>query len=136
MTFDHREADDIIIAVPHWNVDSLLDVEIWYQQWERYLMPFCRKMDVVIILDNFEVNVEVASEWGKRRAEVNNKYIRYGYRVNSKMQVSTFIKTSGIRYQAATAEAPTLEDAIAEILLQRQKWGTDAVGTNFAPPVK
>lgn len=115
------EKNDIVIATPKWKIESEAECRGWYDEWVTYLSKFLRKVDCIIILDEFSVNSEVASEWSAYRAKINNEFIRYGYRVNPELAVSLFTKTSGLRYQAATAEAASVEDAIQAILEERKK---------------
>jgi hypothetical protein len=121
--FRYDPDNDVIIATPEWNIESEQGCEEWRQQWVDFLEPYGRKMDCIMVLDKFHVAAEIASTWGKRRAEINKKYIRFSFRVNSEMQVRTFVLTSGIRYDAASAEAVSVEAAIEGIRDARIKAG-------------
>jgi hypothetical protein len=122
IVFEHDTINDIIIAKPVWKVTSLEDCEIWYNQWVDYLSKFNRKMDVVIILDDFTIDVGIAAEWGKYRAMINNDHTRFSYRINPTLLTGAFIKTSGSIYHAASDEAPSIEMAYEAIKADRKKF--------------
>lgn len=119
--FVHDTKTDIVIATPKWKIETEDDCRNWYNEWVSYLSTFSRKVDCIIILDDFSVGSEANAEWGAYRAKINNEFIRFGYRVNPELAVSLFVKTSGIRYRAATAEAASVEDAVQAILEERKK---------------
>jgi hypothetical protein len=121
--FKYDPHDDVVVATPEWSIETEQDCEVWRQQWVDFLEPYGRKMDCVMVLDHFHVAAGIAAAWGKHRAEINKKYIRYSFRVNSEMQVRTFALTSGIRYDAASAEAVSVEAAIEGIRDARRKAG-------------
>jgi hypothetical protein len=123
MFFKYDKQNDIVIATPNWNIVDENDCQVWYDEWVSYLKIFNRKMDCIMVLDDFKVNPEIASRWGEYRAKINRDHIRYGYRVNPDFSVSIHIKTSGIRYNAASAEAASVEDAIEAIKAARQAEG-------------
>ncbi len=119
--FSHDEKNDIVIATPHWNVETKEECEIWYNQWVEYLSKFDRKMDVIMILNDFNVRASYSVEWGHYRVKVLHEFTRFSYRVNPNLSAGIFIKTSGIRYNASTNEANSLEAAIAAIMEDRKK---------------
>jgi hypothetical protein len=121
MNFTYDDVNDIVIAAPQWNIRSKEDCEVWYKQWESHLATFGRKVDCIMILDDFHVDARIASEWGEYRAKINNDHIRYSFRVNADPTVRLFVQTSGIRFNAASGEAPTVEGAIEGILDARKK---------------
>jgi hypothetical protein len=112
--------DDIIIATPIWSIKTVEDCDAWYQQWVDYLTPFHRKMDCVMILNDFHVSGQVGRAWGERRAMINNTLLRHSFRVNSDMVVSSLVQLSGVLYDAATGEAKSIEAAIQGIHARRQ----------------
>ena len=119
--FSYDEKNDIVIAIPHWNVESLEDCKVWYDQWVDYMSKFDGKKDVIMILDNFNVKASYSVEWGQYRVKVLHEYTRFSYRVNPNLSTGIFIKTSGVRYNASTNEANSLEAAIAAIKEDRKK---------------
>jgi hypothetical protein len=121
IVFEHDTINDILIARPVWEIISRDDCETWYNQWVDYLSKFNRKMDVIIILDDFTIDVEIAAEWGKYRAMINNEYTRFSYRVNPSLLTGAFIKTSGVIYHAASDEALSIEMAYEAIKADRKK---------------
>ena len=119
--FKHDTVNDIIIATPRWNIVTKEDCEVWFRQWEAEVSKHGRKVDCIMILDDFHVDARIASQWGEYRAKVNNMYIRHSFRVNADPTVQLFIQTSGVRFNAASGEAATVEGAIEGILDARKK---------------
>jgi hypothetical protein len=68
-----------------------------------------------MVLDDFHVEGSIASIWGEFRARINNEHLRHSFRVHSDWMVRTFVLTSGLRYNAATGEAASIEAAIEGI---------------------
>ena len=122
--FSHDKANDIVVAVPKWKIASLQDCEAWFDEWAAHLAKYKRKVDCIVVLDDFHVDARIAAEWGEYRARLNKTYFRHSYRVHADQTVKLFIKTSGIRFNAATGEATTVEDAVAGILHARTKSGS------------
>lgn len=79
--FRHDAANDIVIAVPKWTIQSKDDCEVWFGQWVAGLSKYGRKVDCVVVLDDFHVDTQIASTWGEYRARLNN--IHSAYRVDS-----------------------------------------------------
>ena len=119
--FTYDKANDVVVAVPKWTIASQQDCEAWFGEWSAYLSTYGRKVDCVVVLDDFHIDARIAAQWGEYRAKLNNTYFRHSYRVNADQTVKLFIQTSGIRFNAATGEATTVEDAIAGILDARKK---------------
>jgi len=121
INFNHDKVNDIVIAQPKWIIESKEDCEIWYQQWADYLSKFGKKIDIVVDLKEFKVAPQIAEGWGEYRAKLNNSFFRFSYRVSPELLTGIFIKTSGVRYHAATKEANSIESAIVAIKEERKK---------------
>jgi hypothetical protein len=121
MEFEYDRANDVIIGTPHGKVEADADVLEWYEQWVKYLQPFQRRMDVVIILDHFTISPTVGSKWGEYRAKIHKQFTRYSYRVHPDSRVRLYSHTSGVRYDVAREEAASVEDAIEGIKAARKK---------------
>jgi hypothetical protein len=119
MEFTYDDDNDIVTAIPKWHIQTEEECRLWHDEWVEYLQKFGRKMDCIMILTNFKLDADIGSVWGRYRAEINNRFIRYGYRVNPDMAVSLYVKTSGIRYNAATAEAADYDSAVKAIMAAR-----------------
>ena len=119
--FRYDPDEDIVVATPEWRIKTEQDCDDWRRHWEGFLEPFGRKMDCIMVLDKFHVAAGIADAWGLRRAEINKKYIRFSYRVKAEMHVQTFTLTSGIRYDAASDQAASVEAAIERIRDARKK---------------
>ena len=122
--FKHDKESDIVIATLHWNIESVEDCEIWYKQWVDFLTPFKRKVDAIMVLDDFHVKASYSVEWGKYRVKILHDYTRFTYRVNSDLTTGIFVKTSGARYNASTKEANSVEAAKEAIRKDRENEGT------------
>lgn len=123
MEFNYDEAHDIVIVTPHWRIETKEDCETWYNQWVDYAIQFGRKMDAIMVLNDFYVKAGVSVEWGQYRVKILKEHTRYTYRVSPELTTGIFIKTSGIRYNASTNEANSVEAAIQAILSDREKDG-------------
>jgi hypothetical protein len=77
-------------------------------------------MDCVMVLDDFHIEPTIASKWGEFRAKLIKELTRFSFRVHADQTVKIFVRTSGMRFNAATNEAETVDDAIAGILAARQ----------------
>lgn len=119
--FTYDKANDIVVAIPKWTIASQQDCDVWFNEWATHLSDYGRKVDCVVVLDDFHVDAQIAARWGEYRAKLNNTYFRHSYRVHADPTVKLFIHTSGVRFNAATGEAATVEDAIAGILDARKK---------------
>ncbi len=128
--FRYDATNDIVIASPRWSIQTEEDVQVWSGQYETYFTRFSRKMDFIVVLDEFEVATAVGSHWGVYRAKLNNEFTRFSFRVRTPKKVRLFVNTSGVRHHARTDEVATVEEAIERILAARVKEGvgrTDAV---------
>lgn len=53
--FEYDVARDVVIATPHWRIETEDDVRAWYAQYEAYFEPLGRRVDVVFVLDHFDL---------------------------------------------------------------------------------
>jgi hypothetical protein len=118
--FHYDEENDLVIATPHWKIAAEADAIAWYGQYERYMKRFGRKMDFVVVLDDFEVHPSIGAKWGEYRAKVHQEFMRFSYRVHSSRDVKLFVNTSSVRYRLSNDEAASVEDAIEGILEARR----------------
>jgi hypothetical protein len=118
--FTYDERNDIVIFTLHWKIETKADVFLWYQQHLTYLKRFPEKKDVILVLDDFVVTPSIGVFWGEQRAKLALEMLS-SFRVHLKSQAQFYTNTSGIKYNATTAEAATVEDAIAGILAARKK---------------
>ena len=119
--FTYDAAKDIVIAVPKWDIETKEDCEVWYAQWEAHMSKYGRKLDCVVVLDDFHIGPRIASAWGEYRAKLNNTHFRHSFRVHADPTVKLFIQTSGVRFNAASGEAATVDGAIEGILDARKQ---------------
>lgn len=117
--FHYDALNDIVVATPHWCIENAEDAREWYKQYKDYMSRFGRPMDFVVVLDHFEVKAAAGTVWGEYRAKVHQQFIRFSYRVHSTNRVKLFVNTSGVRYNVATQEAASIEDAVEGIKASR-----------------
>jgi hypothetical protein len=118
--FKYDSENDIVIATPHWNIETKEDVLTWFGQYEAYMKQFHRKLDFIVVLDDFRIGPSIGVLWGEYRAKVHQRFARFNYRVHSNNRVKLFVNTSGVRYDIATEEAATVEDAVEGIKAARR----------------
>jgi hypothetical protein len=118
--FKYDLRNDIVVAIPHWRIETRDDVLVWYSQYETYMKRFNCKKDFIVVLDDFVIGPAIGAVWGESRAKVHQNFTRFNYRVHSNNRVKLFVNTSGVRYNVATEEAATVEDAIEGIKAARR----------------
>lgn len=118
--FRYDSENDIIVAIPHWKIATPEDVSEWYRQWETYMSAYKRKMDLVVVLDDFVVETVIGPVWGEARARVHKNFIGHNFRVHSNTKVKLFVNTSGVKYDVSTLEAASVEDGIEGIKATRR----------------
>jgi hypothetical protein len=117
--FRYDTANDIVVAVPRWKIETPEDVLEWFRQYEAYMLFFRRKMDMIVVLDHFEIAPAIGVLWGEYRRRLHETFTRHSYRVHSNNRVRLYVNTSGARYNTATLEAASVDDAIAGIKAAR-----------------
>ena len=120
--FRYDAENDIVIATPHWNIETEEDVKEWSSQYETYFRTnFDRRVDSIFVLDDFQIQTAIAVLWGEYRARLHKRFTGLSFRVHSHRRVLLFVQTSGARYDVAAQEAATVEDAIEGIKAARQR---------------
>src|SRR5688572_10513496 len=119
--FRHDKTNDVIIATVFWDIKTEEDVRVWAQQWHDHLGPMKRKVDLIIVLDNLKLDPRVGKVWGEQRAKIIKAYTRFSYRVHTNIVARTFTATSGVLYEASSAESPSIPNAIEGIQLARKQ---------------
>jgi hypothetical protein len=118
--FHHDQKHDIVIATPHWRISTEADVHAWFAQYAGYMKTFARKMDTIVVLDDFEVDPIIGAKWGEYRAKLHKQFLRHNFRVHTARNVKLFVNTSGVRFNISTSEAASVEGAIEGILELRE----------------
>lgn len=65
--FRYDGANDLVIATPRWVIETEADVALWHDQYVSYMQRYDRKMDMVIVLDHFEIKAAIGVAWGLGR---------------------------------------------------------------------
>ncbi len=121
--FRYDVTHEIVVATPHWSLESDEDIETWFAQYATYFARFGRRMDFIAVLDDFRVATAIGSRWGDYRARLLSQYTRLNYRVHVDKKVRLFVNTSGARHNVATFEASSVEEAVSAILDARRREG-------------
>lgn len=116
--FRYDDANDVVVATPRWRIETPADAD-WLDAYARYLKRFNRRMDIVVVLDDFDIAPAVAAVWGEYRAKLHQTYTRHSMRVKASSRVRLYVNTSGARFDVPTGEAASVPDAIAAILALR-----------------
>jgi hypothetical protein len=120
--FQYDNDNDVVIAHPYWVIKTEEDCALWYRQYEAYFKTLNKgKVDVIFVLDNFEVSPAIAICWGKFRADMVNTFTRHSVRVHASVRISTVVNTSGAIYGASSDEAPDIATAVKHIHGKRNR---------------
>lgn len=117
--FQYDEVNDIHLAYPKWNIETEDDCRIWFSQFEGYFARLNRKVDAIIVLDDFRIGPKIGITWGKYRAEWIKRFTRYSVRVRADARVSTFNATSAVQHGGGFEEAANIETAVGFIKARR-----------------
>ena len=124
--FECDAARDVVLATPRWRIETEDDVREWYAQYEAYFEPLGRRVDVIFVLDHFELRPALGVLCGEYRARMQQRYTRNSIRVHPSLGVKLYVRTSGNRHGAMTDEAPDLESAYALLEELRRRGGSGA----------
>lgn len=118
--FQYDTENDIVIATPHWRIDSQEDCELWLDQYIAYFSHrFDRPMDIIFVLHDFRINSQIMTEWGEYRAKLLAHYARFYYLVHPDPIVNIASLISALKYKNPSSEAESIEQAIAAIQSDR-----------------
>lgn len=113
--FERDEKNDIVIAYPKWHIETEEDCKVWLAQYEAYFAPFGRRVDIIVVLDEFSIGNGIGSVWGSYRAEIHKRFTRHSVRVHANAKVRTYSATSGALHGVPSDEARDVPTAIALI---------------------
>ena len=130
MQFQYDWKQDVVIATPNWKIESREDCDVWFKQYMDYLTPFCRKVDVIFVLDKFVVASNVINIWAEYRINLLRNYVRLPYRVHSNRLLNLLLANSSRESNVISQDADSIEEAIAGITAARLEKGLQSVGAN------
>jgi hypothetical protein len=130
MQFQYDWKQDVVIATPNWKIESREDCEVWFKQYMDFFMPFCRKVDVIFVLDNFVVASNIINIWAEYRINLLRNYVRLPYRVHSNRLLNLLLANSSRESNVISHDADSIEEAIAGITAARLEKGLQSVGAN------
>lgn len=133
MKFQYDWKQDVVVATPDWKIETREDCEVWFKQYMDFLAPFCRKVDVVFVLDNFVVASNIVNVWAEYRINLLKNYVRLSYRVNSSRLLNLLVASSSRQSNVISQDAESVEAAIADISASRLEGGFQAIGANTEP---
>jgi hypothetical protein len=113
--FHYDQVNDVHFAYPKWFIETEEDCRAWFGQFDAYFSRLGKKVDAIIVLDDFRIGPKIGTLWGKYRAEWIGRHTRYSVRVRADARVSTFNATSAAIYGGGFEEAPDVAQAIAMI---------------------
>jgi hypothetical protein len=119
--FRYLAEHDVVLATVEWQLDSQKDVEDWQKAYEDYFSRNHkgRKVDVIFELSKFSVSPRMGAAFGEARAKMMTEFTRRTYRVNLDDATRTAMYTSRVLHGAAANEFDSVEDAIAQLKLDR-----------------
>ncbi|MDD4962636.1 MAG: hypothetical protein PHI11_01815 [Gallionella sp.] len=130
MQFQYDWKQDVVIATPNWKIESREDCDVWFKQYMDFLTPFCRKVDVIFVLDKFVVASNVINIWAEYRINLLRNYVRLPYRVHSNRLLNLLLANSSRESNVISQDADSIEEAIAGITAARLEKGLQSVGAN------
>lgn len=119
IAFQFDRANDLVIAEPHWHIETPDDALAWSARYEAFMKQFDRKMDLIVVLDDFDIGPTIGVVWGESRAKILSACTRFNYRVRASKRVKLFVNTSGVRYNVGTDDVATVAEAIEGIKAAR-----------------
>jgi hypothetical protein len=119
--FDYDKANDLYVVVPKWNIETDEDCKAWHQQYVDFLGKLNKRVDMILILDDFRIGAKVGPVWGKYRADIINRFTRFSVRVHADAKVATFVATSAALHDSVADEARDVPTAVQLILEKRRR---------------
>ncbi len=119
--FRYFAEHDVVLAAVEWQLDSQKDIDEWLKTYEDYFSRNYkgRKVDVIFELSKFSVSPRMGAAFGEARAKMMAAFTRRTYRVHVDDATKTAMYTSRVLYGAAANEFDSVDDAIAQLKLDR-----------------
>jgi hypothetical protein len=120
MRFTHLEADDVVLAeFENVELATNADVTRWANEVGRRLVAFGRKVDLLINLDGLRVKAAASREFGRRRAEVLQRYTSRSFRFGGDRSTVTSVLTSAVIERAPDNVHGSYEEALDALRRER-----------------
>jgi hypothetical protein len=121
--FQYDFRNDVVITRPRWHVDTPAEALRWYQMHARYFTArFSRPKDLVVVEDAFDVAPQVGPLWRTYYGQLQEEsLVRFSICVKSRLSIKATTAPHGARHSSGTIETPTVENAIATIMVLRQR---------------
>jgi len=95
--FRYVAEDDAVLAeFENVEIQTREDADRWAREVDVRLRSFGRKVDLLINLDGLQVKPAASRDFGRRRAEVLEKYARSSYRFGGDRPTLTSVLTSAV----------------------------------------
>jgi hypothetical protein len=121
--FVYDADNDVVVARPTWTIATPEDCGRWFRCWTDYLTTFGRKVDCIIVLDDFHVEPQVSVTWAEYRAQLTRDYHRFSCRVRSDWSLRQLILETSAQQNVTASEAESVEAALANIRRARRQAG-------------
>jgi hypothetical protein len=121
--FQYDFHNDLVVARPRWHIDTPAEALRWYQMHARYFTArFSRPKDMIVVEDAFDVAPEIGALWRTYCANLQEEsLVRFSIYVKSRSSLRPTATARGPRHGSGTIETPTVEDAVATIMVLRQR---------------
>jgi hypothetical protein len=125
--FHYEFVNDIVIAMPRWNLETSCEVMHWYELHANYLRArFRGPKDLVTVNDNFKVALPVAALWESYRSQLFQTLVRHSVLVDSREPSRVMSHLDGAHIATGRGEVSTIEAAVSTILAAREAQGRRA----------
>jgi hypothetical protein len=118
--FKYDYVNDIHVAHANWHIETKEDCLVWHKQLEDYFKKVGKRVDMVYVCDDLQIASKIGAIWGKYRADLNARFVRYSVRVHMNAKVATHTATSAALHGTSFDEARDVPSAILFITEKRR----------------
>ncbi len=124
--FRYLAEHDAVLATVDWQLETLKDVEEWLAAYVEYFTRHHsgKKIDLILDLSKFTISPRVGAAFGEARAKLVAEYAKRTYRVNVDAATKTAMYTSRVIHGATANDFPSIEDALAQLRVDRERGAT------------
>jgi hypothetical protein len=120
--FGYDCVNDVHIAHVNWHIETKKDCLVWHKQLEDYFKEVGKRVDIVYVCDDLRIASKIGALWGKYRADLNARFVRYSVRVRMMdAKVAIYTATSAALHGTSFDEARDVPSALLFITEQRRR---------------